>query len=98
MRDTAEDLNMYICVELGNTYYGEGRAKDYCNSTYDDIFGRNTNGVYYYLDLAEHYGDAYDYISTSGKACLIYTDYENDGSNPGPVALYIINILILFLL
>lgn len=78
--DTAEDLNIYICIELGDTYYGDERVTDYCNDTYDETFGDDTNGVYYYIDLAGNY-DAVDHISTSGRPCLIYTDYENDGTD-----------------
>ncbi|MBR4021739.1 MAG: hypothetical protein IKI94_03950 [Ruminococcus sp.] len=78
VRDTAEEINMYVCVVLGTNIYSDASIEEFADLFYEDMFGENTDGLIYYMDLSGRY-EAYDYISTSGRAMLVYTDYENDG-------------------
>lgn len=78
VRDTAEEINMYVCVVLGTNIYSDSGIEEFADLFYEDMFGENTDGLIYYMDLSGRY-EAYDYISTSGLARLVYTDYENDG-------------------
>lgn len=78
IQETAEKLNMNIMIYLGDSSgWSEERTKDFADSAYDDIFGENTDGVFYYMDLSED-SDAYDYISTSGIANIYYGSKTDD--------------------
>ena len=80
VKDTAEEINMYVCVILGTSIYNDTQIEEFAELFYDDIFSPNTDGIIYYIDLSGR-SESYDYISTSGRAALVYTDYENDGYN-----------------
>ena len=76
VRSCSEDLEMNICIFLaGSSYlgYGEYKTEHFANSKYDEIYGDDTDGIFYFLDFS---GDspAYDYISAAGKAGYIYGD------------------------
>ncbi|MBR6985275.1 MAG: hypothetical protein IKH75_17435 [Ruminococcus sp.] len=77
VRSCSEDLEMNICIFLaGSSYlgYGEYKTEHFANSKYDEIYGDDTDGIFYFLDFS---GDspAYDYISAAGKAGYIYGDH-----------------------
>lgn len=72
IQETAEKLSMNIMIYLGDSSgWSEEHTKNFADSTYDNIFGADTDGVFYYMDLSED-SDAYDYISTSGIANIYY--------------------------
>lgn len=69
---------MNIIIYLGDSSgWSEEYTKIFADSTYDDIFGTNTDGVFYYMDLSED-NDACDYISTSGIARIYFDNHIDD--------------------
>lgn len=72
----SDELDLYIAVFLSGTARNEEDTRIFADEVYEDLFGADTDGVLYYMDLSEQYS-AYDYISTSGKAMLYY-DGETD--------------------
>lgn len=67
------ELEMNIYIYVSGTYRTDSQTEIFADDTYDETFGEDTDGVFYYLDLSGKQ-PAYDYISTSGKAVLIYED------------------------
>ena len=75
LEETAEETQMHIGVWIGSTAMGEYATESFCDETYDDTFGINTDGIFLYLDCSEE-TDLYDYISTSGSGQFYYTNSE----------------------
>lgn len=74
IQQTSEELQMNIYVYIaGSSDYNKSdyEIETFADSYYDEIFGEETDGVFYYIDLSGR-SPAYDYISTSGKAVLLY--------------------------
>lgn len=71
IRETAEDLEMNIYVWVAGNSRSDYSTEIFADDTYDEMFGEDTDGVFYYLDISGK-SPAYDYISTSGKAVLLY--------------------------
>lgn len=69
----AKELEMNILICIGRKYISDSNTKEFCDDTYDELFGNDTDGLMYYLDLSGK-TPAYDYISTSGKAILLYEE------------------------
>ncbi len=78
VRDTAAEINMYVCVVLAPDNSTDYQIEDFSELFYEELFGENTDGVIYYIPVSL-YDSTYHYISASGLARLVYTDYENDG-------------------
>ncbi|MBE6861748.1 MAG: hypothetical protein E7497_02460 [Ruminococcus sp.] len=75
--ETSEELELYICIYLNDTARGESSTEYFADEEYDRMFGEDTDGIFYYMDLSEQYS-AYDYISTSGKGMLYFDDHIDD--------------------
>ena len=76
VRDCARQNRMNILIYLPDEtkrYHSDSSIEDFAASTYDTAFGEYTDGVLYYIDISGK-RPAYDYISNSGKACLLYTE------------------------
>lgn len=74
VQETAEKLEMNIFVYIAgknDPYRSDYEIECFADDFYDEIYGEDTDGVFYYMDLSGK-SPAYDYISTSGKAVLIY--------------------------
>ena len=70
--DYSEKLEMNIIVYLsGNSLYEERNAEIFCDDTYDEMCGEDTDGIFYFMDLSG-VSSPLDWISTSGKAVLLY--------------------------
>lgn len=69
----SEQLQMNIMVWIGGSYRSDHDTVIFCDDTYDEIYGEDTDGIFYYIDLSGK-SPACDHISTSGKAVLIYQD------------------------
>ena len=80
IEQTAEEIDMYIAVYISKTDLDDLETERFSEQCYEDIFGENTDGVFFYMDLSGG-RPAYDYISTSGMGALVYTDYRNDGES-----------------
>ncbi len=71
-QDYSEKLEMNIIVYLGGTsLYGERNAEIFCDDYYDTLCLENTDGIMYFMDLSG-VSSPLDWISTSGKAVLLY--------------------------
>ena len=71
IQQKAKELEMNILIYVNGTYRTDSATKSFCDDTYDQWFGNDTDGLMYYLDLSGKV-PAYDYISTAGKAILMY--------------------------
>ncbi len=71
IRDTSEKLRMNILIFAAGTPRNDEATVIFADDSYDEIFGEDTDGVFYYLDLSGKYGLC-DHISTSGEAVLKY--------------------------
>lgn len=69
------DMNIFIFI-AGESYrnFSDYRTECFSDDTYDEMYGEDTDGVFYYIDLSTK-KPAYDYISTSGKAVLMYENH-----------------------
>lgn len=74
IRDTAEELEINVLVYIGGSgdaYMTDEQTEAFAHNYYDETFGEYTDGILYYMDMSGGYG-AYDFISTSGRAILMY--------------------------
>ena len=81
----SELLEMNIVVFLPDSLYinnSDYETEIFADDTYDEIFGEDTDGVFYYIDISGK-SPAYDYLSTSGKAVLWYQDKIDDRTFEG---------------
>ena len=70
--DYSEKLEMNIIVYLsGSSLYEERDTEIFCDDYYDTLCGKNTDGILYFMDLSG-VSSPLDWISTSGKAVLLY--------------------------
>ncbi|MDE6665693.1 MAG: hypothetical protein K2K14_05840 [Ruminococcus sp.] len=76
VQKTAEELQMNIYIYVAgdgdnDRYRSDYEIECFADDFFDEIYGENADGVFYYMDLSGR-SSPYDYISTSGKAVLIY--------------------------
>ena len=74
VQKTAQKLEMNIFIYSAGTsdsYRSDSAIKNFADTNYDDSFGEDTDGVFYYMDVSGR-TPACDHISTSGKAILTY--------------------------
>lgn len=73
LQSASDQTGMNIAVVLGKQVRSEYMIENLADETYDEMFGKNTDGLLYYMDLsgAEL---SYDYISTSGMGQFYYSD------------------------
>lgn len=74
VQNKAEELDMNIFVFIADEKcrnFSDYRTECFSDDTYDEMYGEDTNGVFYFMDFSGK-KPAYDYISTSGKAVLMY--------------------------
>lgn len=73
----AAQLKMNIFIFLaGKDYssYGDYKTECFADDSYDQRFGEDTDGVYFFMDFSGKVPN-YHYISTSGKAVLTYQEH-----------------------
>ena len=73
VKEMAGKLEMNIFVYASRTPIDDYDTEIFADDSYDEMFGPDTDGLFYYMDLSGK-SPAYDYISTSGKAILTYED------------------------
>lgn len=73
----AEELEMNICIYVSGSVRSDYSTEIFADDTYDEMYGEDIDGIFYYLDLSGK-RPAYDYISTSGKAVLMYQKHVDD--------------------
>ncbi|MCM1132021.1 MAG: hypothetical protein NC340_00960 [Ruminococcus flavefaciens] len=74
IQQKADKLDMNIFVFIAGSEcsgYSDYKTECFSDDTYDELYGEDTDGVFYFVDLSTK-KPAYDYISTSGKAVLMY--------------------------
>ncbi len=73
VQNKAEELDMNIFVFIAGSEYrmSDYQTEIFADDTYDEMYGEDTDGVFYFMDFTGE-KPAYDYISTSGKAVLMY--------------------------
>lgn len=74
VRETSEELQMNIFIYVAgasDSYRSDYEIECFADDFYDEIYGEDTDGIFYYMDLSGR-SPAYDYMSTSGKAVLLY--------------------------
>ena len=81
IRDTAEELQMYVAVVIvgeETPFSGDSAVQRYADDAYDELFnqeyGVNTDGVL----LLVNNSTQYDYISTCGMGQFYYTNSDED--------------------
>ncbi|HBB72064.1 MAG TPA: hypothetical protein DCZ71_05600 [Ruminococcus sp.] len=67
----ASQLNIYLYLSGG--IRSDWETQIYADDEYDRIFGEDSDGLYYYMDFSQK-TPAYDYLSLSGRACLLFDD------------------------
>lgn len=76
IKSCSEELEMNIIVYINSTYRDDDAVEDFAANYYDQCAGENyTDGVLMYIDLSSN---AYDYLSCSGKAGIIYGGRTED--------------------
>lgn len=78
VRGCAEELEMNVYIMIaGPAFYdfcrSESRSKEFADTAYESIFGKDTDGIFLLLDFTGN-KPSNDYISTSGKAILFYQE------------------------
>ncbi|MBD5159372.1 MAG: hypothetical protein HDT23_03925 [Ruminococcus sp.] len=74
VQQTAQKLEMNIYIYSAghsDSYRSDYSIKHFADTSYDDTFGADTDGVFYYMDVSGK-SPACDHISMSGKAILMY--------------------------
>lgn len=74
VRNKANELDMNICIFIAGDScrnFSDYKTECFSDDTYDEMYGEDTDGVFYFMDFSGK-SPAYDYISTSGKAVLMY--------------------------
>ena len=74
VQQTSQKLEMNICIYSAgqeDSSRSDGGIKYFADTSYDDTFGADTDGVFYYMDVSGK-SPACNHISTSGKAILMY--------------------------
>jgi len=78
IRSYSDKLGMNIVVFVSGTRVSDDDTPDFTANTYDSMMGEEfTDGVLLYLDFSGK-SPAYDYLSCSGKACVIYGEKPSD--------------------
>lgn len=73
IKKKGDELGLNLIVFIAGKHRSEEDTMIFADDSYDEIFGEDTDGVFYYLDLSG-YSPATDWISTSGKAVFYYDD------------------------
>lgn len=77
IKKKGDELGLNLIVFLAGKHRSEKDTMIFADDSYDEIFGEDTDGVFYYLDLSG-YSPATDWISTSGKAVFYYDDSTDE--------------------
>lgn len=79
IQETAEKLELNILIlAAGSEYYmGDEQVERFSDDSYDQTFGADTDGVFYFMDFTGKQ-PAYDYISPSGKGMVYYKSHIDD--------------------
>ena len=71
------ELNIIILAAGSEYYMGDEQTERFSDDSYDQTFGADTDGVFYFMDFTGKQ-PAYDYISPSGKGMVYYKSHIDD--------------------
>ena len=74
IQEYSEKLDMNILVFTAGTPRNDLNTEIFAQDSYDEIFGEDTDGIFYYLDISGQYS-LYDYITVSGESILRYKSH-----------------------
>ena len=77
IQEMSRKLQMNIVVFASRISISDDETKGFVDESYDELFGADTDGVFYYLDMSGK-RPAFDYLSTSGKAVVYYEEARED--------------------
>lgn len=76
LQQASDYTGMNIGVVLGVQDRSDLTIESVCKSTYLELFGANSDGLFYYMDLKG--SEPYDYIATRGKGQFYYTNASSN--------------------
>lgn len=76
LQEAADATGMNVAVVLGSQNRSDASIETLASSTYDELFGKSTDGLLYYMDLSGV--NPYDYIDTSGFGQFYYTNSDDN--------------------
>lgn len=76
LQQAADMTGMNIAVVLGTQERSDTTIEALAKETYLELFGENSDGLLYYMDLKGH--DPYDQIVTRGMAQFYYTNSDSN--------------------
>lgn len=76
IQQASDKTGMNIAVVLGVQNRSDTAIEVLADTSYDELFGKKTDGLLYYMDLKG--SSPYDYISTSGMGQMYYTNADNN--------------------
>ena len=76
IKSTADDVGFNLVVFIAGTKRSDRETEIFADDSYDEIFGEDTDGIFYYMDLSG-VSPACDWISTSGETVLVYEQYTD---------------------
>lgn len=71
------ELNIIILAAGSEYYMGDEQTERFSDDSYDQTFGADTDGVFYFMDFTGKQ-PAYDCISPSGKGMVYYKSHIDD--------------------
>ncbi|MBQ2264241.1 MAG: TPM domain-containing protein [Oscillospiraceae bacterium] len=77
LQDAADATGMNVAMVLGKERRSEYTIESLADASYDELFGPNTDGLLYYMDLSGA-SEPYDYISTCGMGQMYYTNADDN--------------------
>lgn len=81
LQEAADETGMNVGMVLGSQMRSDYTIQSLADASYDQLFGPNTDGLLYYMDLSGQ-DSPYDYISTCGMGQMYYTnDTRSDRIN-----------------
>ncbi len=72
LQEAADETDMNVAVFLGGKQRSDYATEELAKSTYLELFGENSDGLIYYVDLDGI--EPYDYIATRGLGQFYYTN------------------------
>lgn len=77
LNEASEYTGMNVGMVIGNVERSEYTIESIADETYDQMFGKTTDGLLYYMDLSNA-ERPYDYITTCGMGQFYYTNSVED--------------------
>lgn len=74
VKQVSEKAKLNIMIIANTQYFAtDWDTEVFADDKYDEIFGEDSDGLLYTMDFAGK-SNSYDYLSLSGRACLLFSD------------------------